>query len=113
MQRHFSIFNYTKEEETLYSTLKIKTNASPKEVKLAYYKMAKLYHPDFSQNSSEADKKIKTEIFKKISKANEVLSNPLSRAAYDIENKLNDESAIDERMYQNDTTKRAYFQPRT
>ena len=51
--------------------------------------MAKKYHPDFQQSEGEkakADAEIK---FKKIHKAYEVLSNPISRQAYDIENSLN------------------------
>jgi DnaJ-class molecular chaperone len=81
------IFNFKKEEDTLYKTLKVKTTAKPIEVKLAYYKMAKVYHPDFNE-PSEQEKA--AEMFKKISKAYEILSNPISRQAYDIENRIND-----------------------
>jgi curved DNA-binding protein CbpA len=34
-------FNFRREEENLYTMLKVKTSATPKEIKLAYYKMAK------------------------------------------------------------------------
>lgn len=40
--------NFRREEENLYTILKVKTTASPKEVKKAYYKLAKIYHPDFN-----------------------------------------------------------------
>jgi DnaJ-class molecular chaperone len=53
----------------------VKTTASAKDIKLAYYKMAKKYHPDFN-TTEEADT---SEMFKRINKAYEVLSNPISR----------------------------------
>ena len=46
--RRTIVFNFRKEEENLYTVLGCKTTASGKEVKLAYYKMAKKYHPDFN-----------------------------------------------------------------
>lgn len=60
----------------MYTILGVKTTASGKEIKLAYYKMAKKYHPDFN---TDGDTEKATEIFKKINKAYEVLSNPISR----------------------------------
>ena len=78
-----------KEDETLYQMLNVKSTASQKDVKLAYYKLAKKYHPDFQSESSESNQKNSEEMFKKILKAYEVLSNPLARQAYDIENRLN------------------------
>jgi len=47
-QQRSITFNFRREEENLYTVLKVKTTASPKEIKLAYYKMAKKYHPDFN-----------------------------------------------------------------
>ena len=59
-QRHFStssfIFNLKKEEETLYQILSVKTNIDQKGIKLAYYKKAKMYHPDFQHDISESEK---------------------------------------------------------
>ena len=68
-----------KEEETLYKILTVKTTANQKDIKFAYYKMAKEHHPDFLQNASEKDKNASAERFKKIVKAYEVLSNPIAR----------------------------------
>ena len=80
------IFNLKKEDETLYQVLSVKTNIDQKGIKLAYYKQAKKYHPDFQHDISEAER-VKAEAqFKIIAKAYEVLSNPIARQAYDIEN---------------------------
>jgi len=49
-RRSFSnsfFFSMRKEEETLYQQLGVTTLSQQKEIKLAYYKMAKLHHPDF------------------------------------------------------------------
>lgn len=72
--------------------------------------MAKKYHPDFNIDNSEKT----TEQFKKINKAYEVLSNPISRSAYDIENRINDGSSMqDSKIYQDEFTGKTYYQPRT
>jgi curved DNA-binding protein CbpA len=42
------VFNFRRDEENLYTALGVKTTASAKEIKLAYYKLAKKYHPDFN-----------------------------------------------------------------
>lgn len=54
--------------------------------------MAKKYHPDFLQGQgvTEAEQEEAAEMFKKVQKAYEVLSNPIARQAYDIENNFND-----------------------
>ena len=70
------VFNFRKEDDNLYTVLGVKTTASAKDIKLAYYKLAKKYHPDFN---TEGDQEKATEIFKKVKKAYEVLSNPISR----------------------------------
>jgi len=53
--------------------------------------MAKKYHPDFQgPDISDADREEASEMFKKVQKAYETLSNPIMRQAYDIEHNLND-----------------------
>lgn len=54
--------------------------------------MAKKYHPDFLQGDgfTDAEREQASEMFKKIQKSYEVLSNPIARQAYDIENNFND-----------------------
>lgn len=60
-----------------YSLLGVKRAASASEIKRAYYRQAKLWHPDVS-NAGNAKSR-----FQMISKAYRILSNPLSRRAYD------------------------------
>ena len=50
------IFNMRKEEQTLYQVLDIPSSSNQKQVKLAYYKMAKKYHPDFQFDLSDKEK---------------------------------------------------------
>ena len=61
-----------------YKILGIKKNATDKEIKKAYRKLARKYHPDINPDSKEAEKK-----FKEINEANEVLSNTENRKKYD------------------------------
>lgn len=61
-----------------YNVLNISKNASEKDVKQAYRKLARKFHPDLNPNDKEAEKK-----FKEINEANEVLSNAEHRKKYD------------------------------
>lgn len=60
------IFNMRKEELTLYQVLDVPSKATQKEIKLAYYKLAKKYHPDFQHDITEAGRKEAEVQFKKI-----------------------------------------------
>ncbi|MFT4250093.1 MAG: molecular chaperone DnaJ [Candidatus Woesearchaeota archaeon] len=61
-----------------YQTLGITKNASQEEIKKAYKKKAKKYHPDLNKDNPEAE-----EQFKKVNEAYKILSNEQSRAQYD------------------------------
>lgn len=61
-----------------YEILGIPKNAGIEEVKKAYRKLARKYHPDLNPNDKEAHQK-----FQQINEANEVLSDPEKRKKYD------------------------------
>ncbi len=61
-----------------YEVLGVDKNATDKELKSAYRKMAIKYHPDRNQGDKEAEEK-----FKEAAEAYDVLSNPEKRAKYD------------------------------
>ena len=60
-----------------YELLGVDRDADQKEIKRAYRKLAKEYHPDMNQDKDTSDK------FKEISEAYEILSDPDKRARYD------------------------------
>ncbi|PQJ68822.1 DnaJ C-terminal domain-containing protein [Polaribacter butkevichii] len=61
-----------------YKILGITKSASEADIKKAYRKLARKYHPDLNPNDKTAEKQ-----FKEINEANEVLSNPENRKKYD------------------------------
>ena len=61
-----------------YKILGISKGAAEKDIKKAYRKLARKYHPDLNPTDKVAEKK-----FKEINEANEVLSNPENRKKYD------------------------------
>jgi curved DNA-binding protein len=61
-----------------YKTLGVDKGATPKDIKSAYRKLARKYHPDLNPNDKDAKKN-----FQQINEANEVLSDPEKRKKYD------------------------------
>ncbi|MGZ5253982.1 MAG: DnaJ C-terminal domain-containing protein [Flavitalea sp.] len=61
-----------------YKILGIPKTATEAEIKVAYRKLARKYHPDLNPNDKEAEKR-----FKEINEANEVVSDPEKRKKYD------------------------------
>jgi curved DNA-binding protein len=61
-----------------YKILEIEKNATDADIKKAYRKLARKYHPDLNPNDATAKKK-----FQQINEANEVLSDPEKRKKYD------------------------------
>lgn len=61
-----------------YQTLGIKRDASEKEIRAAFRKQARKYHPDLNKDNTDAEAR-----FKEINEANEVLSDPEKRKMYD------------------------------
>src|SRR6201986_2186225 len=61
-----------------YKILGVGKNASEDEIKKAYRKLARQYHPDTNQGDKKAEER-----FKEISQAHDVLSDPDKRKAYD------------------------------
>ena len=61
-----------------YATLGVKKTATPEEIRKAFRKAARKYHPDVNPNDKRAEEK-----FKEISEANDVLSDEKKRKVYD------------------------------
>jgi DnaJ-class molecular chaperone len=61
-----------------YTTLGVSKTATDKEIKQAFRKLARKYHPDVNPGDKAAEAK-----FKEVNEANEVLSDPQKRKKYD------------------------------
>lgn len=68
----------TTQQKDYYGALGIKKGATADEIRKAFRKLARKYHPDVNPNDKKAEEK-----FKEISEANDVLSDPKKRKVYD------------------------------
>jgi curved DNA-binding protein len=64
--------------KSLYSTLEVSENASADEIKKAYRKLARKYHPDINKSPEAEDK------FKEVNAAYEILSDTSKKQQYDM-----------------------------
>src|SRR2546421_12841903 len=65
-------------KEDFYKILGVKRDAKPEEIKKAYRRLARKYHPDVNPGDKSAEER-----FKQMSEAFDVLSDPKKRAVYD------------------------------
>ncbi len=65
-------------KKDLYEILGVSPDASEEEIKRAYRRLARKYHPDLHPGDKEAEER-----FKEINEAYEILSDPKKRAEYD------------------------------
>src|ERR687898_3108104 len=65
-------------KQNYYEILGIKRDATPDEIKKAYRRLARKYHPDVKPGDKAAEER-----FKMMSEAHDVLSDPKKRSVYD------------------------------
>src|SRR5450432_4506012 len=68
----------TTQQKDYYGRLGVKKTATPDEIRKAFRKLARKYHPDVNPGDKKAEEK-----FKELSEANEVLSDEKKRKVYD------------------------------
>ena len=68
----------TTQNKDYYAVLGVKKTATPEEIRKAFRKAARKYHPDVNPNDKKAEEK-----FKEISEANDILSDEKKRKIYD------------------------------
>src|SRR5438034_5975406 len=68
----------TTQQKDYYGALGVKKTASQEDIRKAFRKLARKYHPDVNPNDKKSEEK-----FKEISEANDVLSDPKKRKIYD------------------------------
>ena len=66
------------QRKDLYEALGLQKGASEEEIKKAYRKLAKKYHPDLNPGDKTAEEKMK-----EVNAAYEILSDPEKKARYD------------------------------
>lgn len=69
-----------------YKVLNVSKNATPKEIRKAFLRLALLHHPD--KNKAKKSRKV----FQSINNAYQILSDPVSRAEYDLKSNFHNNS---------------------
>lgn len=85
-----------------YETLNIDRNASQAEIKQAYRRLVKLFHPDVNQETTDKEQIIR------INAAYEVLSDTQSRQSYDRQLRYRFEKSNNKRQQRNQTAQQQY-----
>ena len=75
-------------KEDFYQILGVKRDAKPEEIKKAYRRLARKYHPDVNPGDKASEER-----FKRITEALEVLSDPKKRQVYDRFGQYSDQLA--------------------
>jgi len=73
------------QREDYYKTLGVKRGATQEEIRKAYRRLARKYHPDLNPGDKSSEEK-----FKQLSEAYDVLSDPKKREVYDKFGTYND-----------------------
>src|SRR3954470_2257778 len=68
----------TPQSKDYYGLLGVKKTATPEEIRKAFRKLARKYHPDVNPDNKQAEEK-----FKEISEANDILTDAKKRKIYD------------------------------
>ncbi|MBT1704532.1 tetratricopeptide repeat protein [Chryseosolibacter indicus] len=85
-----------------YEDLGVSRNATSGEIKAAYKKLAKLYHPDRNPGNRQAE-----ELFKIINEAYQVLCNPSKKGRYDL--RINGLAQVYDELYVAELRKNRYY----
>jgi len=96
------------QKKNYYILLGVHATASFDELKIAYRKLAKKYHPDKNPDNKKAE-----EYFKEIQEAYTILSNPEKRKKYDLKISFGDGYSQKKQYTQNAGTSYQYSQPKS
>ncbi|CAG9770329.1 unnamed protein product [Ceutorhynchus assimilis] len=81
--RKLSTSRLSQQHKNHYDSLGIAKSATQGDVKTAYYKLSKVYHPDRNQGTTFEQREQHSQKFRDISEAYEILGNVRSRKMYD------------------------------
>ncbi|CAH8599466.1 unnamed protein product [Schistosoma rodhaini] len=68
---------FSSKVDSLYSVFGLSSNATHQDIKEAFYRLSKIYHPDVTDDPNSREK------FHELTKAYEILGNPVKRNEYD------------------------------